>query len=89
MARQTAASDSSNAEHEAKYLTAMDVEGQAVAEAHLQNTSVSSIVWKEVTVTVKDRETKLPKALVENVSGVVEAGTIRTPPNCCVPGWRD
>ena len=33
-----------------------------------------NISWKGVTVTVKDRETKLPKVIVDNVEGIVEAG---------------
>jgi len=52
----------------------VDVEQHAVAEAHLKNTTVRNITWKDVTVTVKDRETKVLKAIVENVEGIVEAG---------------
>lgn len=52
----------------------IDVEQHAVAEAHLRNTTIRTISWKGVTVTVKDRETKLPKTILENVEGVVEAG---------------
>ncbi|KAK1756149.1 P-loop containing nucleoside triphosphate hydrolase protein [Echria macrotheca] len=52
----------------------LDVEQHAVAEAHLKNTTIRNLTWKGVTVTVKDRETKLPKAIVENVEGIVEAG---------------
>lgn len=54
-----------------------DIEGQAVAEAHLRNTTIQNITWRGVTVTVKDRETKLPKTILENVEGIVEAGNIR------------
>lgn len=53
----------------------IDVERHAVAEAHLRNTTIRNIAWKGVTVTVKDRETKLPKTILENVEGIVEAGT--------------
>jgi len=53
---------------------AFDVEQQAIAEAHLRNTTIKNIAWKGVKVTVKDRETKLPKNIVEDVEGVVEAG---------------
>ncbi|KAK3938488.1 P-loop containing nucleoside triphosphate hydrolase protein [Diplogelasinospora grovesii] len=56
--------------------SSIDVEGRAVAEAHLMNTTVRNITWTGVTVTVKDRETKQPKTIVENVSGIVEAGEI-------------
>lgn len=51
-----------------------DVEQQAVAEGHLRNTTIENISWRGVTVTVKDRETKLPKTILENVEGIVEAG---------------
>lgn len=52
----------------------IDIERHAVAEAHLQNTTIRNITWKGVTVTVKDRDTKQLKAIVENVEGIVEAG---------------
>jgi hypothetical protein len=52
----------------------VDVERHAVAEAHLKNTTIRHLAWKGVTVTVKDRETKLPKEILENVEGIVEAG---------------
>ena len=51
-----------------------DVERAAVAEAHLQNTTVRNLSWKGVTVTVKDRETKQAKVIVDSVEGIVEAG---------------
>ncbi|KAK4443946.1 P-loop containing nucleoside triphosphate hydrolase protein [Podospora aff. communis PSN243] len=54
----------------------VDVERHAVAEAHLKNTTIRHLAWKGVTVTVKDRETKLPKEILENVEGIVEAGEI-------------
>lgn len=52
----------------------IDIESHAVAESHLVNTTVKNISWKGVTVTVKDRETKEPKNIVDNVEGIVEAG---------------
>ncbi|KAI8662548.1 ABC transporter domain-containing protein [Fusarium sp. Ph1] len=54
----------------------MDLEERPVAEKHLFNTTVKHLTWRGVTVTVKDRETKEPKAIVDNVEGVVEAGEI-------------
>ncbi|KAI8660480.1 ABC transporter domain-containing protein [Fusarium keratoplasticum] len=54
----------------------MDLEERPVAEKHLLNTTVKNLTWRGVTVTVKDRETKEPKAIVDNVEGVVEAGEI-------------
>lgn len=52
----------------------MDLEENPVAEKHLLNTTVKNLTWRGVTVTVKDRETKEPKTIVDNVEGVVEAG---------------
>jgi hypothetical protein len=52
----------------------MDLEERPVAEKHLLNTTVKNLTWRGVTVTVKDRETKEPKTIVENVEGIVEAG---------------
>jgi ABC-type multidrug transport system ATPase subunit len=43
---------------------------------HLVNNTVRCITWTDVTVTVKDRETKQPRAIVDSVSGFVEAGEI-------------
>lgn len=51
-----------------------DIEEGGSAEAHLVNTSVKNITWSGVTVTVKDRETKQPRTIVDNVEGIVEAG---------------
>ncbi|KXX80484.1 ABC transporter G family member 15 [Madurella mycetomatis] len=45
--------------------TDMDIEQAAAAQAYLRNTTVHNISWKGITVTVKDRETKLPKTLVQ------------------------
>ncbi|KAK8190481.1 ATP-binding cassette transporter-like protein [Phyllosticta capitalensis] len=44
--------------------------------AHLNNDTVQSYTWDQVTVTVKDRETKQPKKILDNVSGYVQAGEI-------------
>ena len=52
----------------------MDVEQRPVAEKHLLNNTVKNFTWRGVTVTVKDRETKEPKTIVDNVEGIVEAG---------------
>lgn len=59
------------------YVTKMpykDVEQHAEAEAYLCNTAARNISWRGITVTVKDRETKQPKVIVDNVEGYVEAG---------------
>lgn len=52
----------------------IDIERAAAGEAHLRNTTVQNVSWTGITITVKDRETKLPKTLVDNVSGIVQAG---------------
>ncbi|WZH42773.1 P-loop containing nucleoside triphosphate hydrolase protein [Fusarium acuminatum] len=56
--------------------SSMDSEQRPVAEKHLLNSTINNITWRGVTVTVKDRETKQPKAIVDNVEGIVEAGEI-------------
>lgn len=54
--------------------SSMDSEQRPVAEKHLLNSTIKNITWRGVTVTVKDRETKQPKGIVDNVEGIVEAG---------------
>lgn len=44
--------------------------------AQLTNTNVRSFGWKDVTVTVKDRQTQQPKNLLTDVSGLVKAGEL-------------
>jgi hypothetical protein len=41
---------------------------------HLNNEAVKSFAWENVTVTVKDRQTGGPKAILENSFGAVQAG---------------
>lgn len=43
-------------------------------DAHLRNTTVKNFAWQDITVTVKDTKTKQPKALLQGVSGIVNAG---------------
>ena len=52
----------------------VDIERKAIDEAHVQNTTVQSYSWKGVTVTVKDRQTKQPKAILSGIDGSVKAG---------------
>ncbi|KAM0346577.1 hypothetical protein ACHAPU_005289 [Fusarium lateritium] len=54
----------------------MDSEQRPVVEKHLFNSTVKNFTWRGVTVTVKDRMTKEPKNIVDNVEGIVEAGEI-------------
>jgi hypothetical protein len=53
-----------------------DVEkGTGADHAHLTNTAIRSFSWDDVTVTVKDRESKQPKDILSGVNGMVKAGT--------------
>ncbi|PHH66124.1 hypothetical protein CDD81_187 [Ophiocordyceps australis] len=49
----------------------------SIDQEFLQNTSVQNIAWQDVTLTVRDRRTKEPKALLDGVNGMVQAG------ECC------
>jgi hypothetical protein len=53
----------------------VDIEQKAVDEAYLLNTTVHSLAWQGVTVTVKDRQTNKPKTILDNIDGIVHAGT--------------
>ncbi|KAF4626159.1 hypothetical protein G7Y89_g12004 [Cudoniella acicularis] len=55
---------------------AIDIEQKVVDDAHLMNDTVKDYLWKGVTVTVKDHKTGEPKAILENVDGIVKAGEI-------------
>lgn len=55
---------------------AVDIEKSVIDDAHLINNTVRNFVWSDVTVTVKDRQTKEPKNILDKVSGYVEAGEI-------------
>lgn len=74
MALTNTSSDSAEAERGPKNAQNVDIEKQAVADAHLKNTTVQNISWKGVTVIVKDRVTKESRPIVDNVEGIVEAG---------------
>jgi hypothetical protein len=53
----------------------MDLEQRPTSEKQLINTTVHNITWRGVTVTVTDRKTKQSKTLVDNIEGVVQAGS--------------
>lgn len=75
MASTARAKYSSEGEPSVKETPYHDIEQHAMADGHLlRNTTVQHISWRGVTVTVKDRETKQPKVIVDNVEGHVEAG---------------
>lgn len=54
-----------------------DIEQKPLEDTHLMNSTVRSFTWSNVTVTVKDVKTKLPKAILTSASGAIEAG------KCC------
>lgn len=54
-----------------------DIEQSAVDGSQLMNNTVQNFLWQGVTVTVKDHKTKQPKAILDGVDGVVEAGECR------------
>ncbi|EKG12826.1 ABC transporter-like protein [Macrophomina phaseolina MS6] len=57
--------------------SATDIEkGRDVGYAHLANSTVSSYSWNNVTVTVRDRQTKAPKQILSGASGLVSAGEL-------------
>jgi hypothetical protein len=56
----------------------IDIEQNTVDGTQLMNNTVSSFTWKNITVTVKDHKTKEPKAILDGVNGIVEAGMLPT-----------
>lgn len=74
MSNNTVGTSSPERESSVKETRYGDVEQNAMAEAHLHNTTVRAISWQGITVTVNDRETKQPKAIVDGAAGYVEAG---------------
>jgi hypothetical protein len=65
-----------SSEADARDTFTMDVEQKAIDESSLRNDTVRNFSWQGVSVTVKDRGTKEPKAILDNVEGYVEAGEI-------------
>jgi hypothetical protein len=53
-----------------------DCEKGSVDYLHLQNAIVRSYSWEQVTVEVKDRTTKQPLKLLNDVSGHINAGQL-------------
>lgn len=72
----TAQTANSSEDGSATKMHNIDIEKVAMAEAYLQNTTIHNISWRGISVTVKDRETKQPQAIVDNVQGYVEAGEL-------------
>jgi hypothetical protein len=44
--------------------------------AHLENTTVSRLIWEGVTVSVRDRRSSKSKIILDKIGGVVEAGEL-------------
>lgn len=65
-----------SSEADARDTFTVDVEQKAIDESSLRNDTVRNFSWQGVSVTVKDRGTKEPKAILDNVEGYVEAGEI-------------
>lgn len=55
--------------------SSISVEDQTI---QLDNATVRSLAWKDVTVTVKDRQLGQGKAIVSSVDGIVQAGELLT-----------
>ena len=53
-----------------------DLERRDSIGTHLDNTTVRSLSWRDVTVQVKDRKTKQPIYILSSSNGFVEAGQI-------------
>lgn len=52
----------------------IDIEKTLSSDSYLRNNTVQNYAWKDITVTVKDHKTKRPKTILQDVSGIVEAG---------------
>jgi len=55
----------------------VDIEQKVLDDAHLLNNTIRNFLWSGVTVTVKDHESKRPKAILDSVSGFVQAGRLK------------
>lgn len=51
-----------------------DLESNNAANVFLKNSTVRNFSWKDLIVTVKDRETKQMRDLLNNVSGYASQG---------------
>jgi hypothetical protein len=52
----------------------VDIEQTIMEDHHLRNDTIRNFVWQGVTVTVNDHKTKQPKNILQDVSGVLQAG---------------
>jgi hypothetical protein len=51
-----------------------DLERNESGQFFLRNQTVQEFSWKALTVTIKDRETKGPRNLIDGISGNVQQG---------------
>jgi hypothetical protein len=61
-----------NGSHEDTF--GIDIEQKVVTDGHLRNDTVNTFSWKDITVTVKDNKTGAPKAILDSVDGIAQAG---------------
>jgi hypothetical protein len=54
--------------------TNVDVEKNNGEYTQLINNTVRNFAWKDITISVKDRSTKQPKNILNDVNGFVQAG---------------
>lgn len=55
-------------------LDEVDLEQRGNDNSYLENRIIEKLSWQDITVTVPDRETKLPNEILSTVSGHVAAG---------------
>ncbi|PHH66048.1 hypothetical protein CDD81_573 [Ophiocordyceps australis] len=53
-----------------------DPEAGAATDAHLYNSTVKSLTWSRVSVTVQERQSKKTKTIVDNADGILYAGEV-------------
>jgi ABC-type multidrug transport system fused ATPase/permease subunit len=51
-----------------------DLELNPTDDTQLLNDTLQSLLWKDVSVTVKDHKTKEPNAILQSINGIVHAG---------------
>jgi hypothetical protein len=52
----------------------LDIEQHAHDTSYLNNRVVESLSWNDISVTVRERETKKPKKILDGIRGYVAAG---------------
>ena len=62
------------AEVERKEVKDAGVDAENAESAVFYNSTISEFSWRDVSLTVKDRKTKKPKPLIQNLNGEVHGG---------------